>query len=34
MSALGTYEKFGLGEIGSAFEVKPEIGPSFAKVPV
>jgi hypothetical protein len=27
MSALGTSETYGLGEIGSAFEVKPDIGP-------
>jgi hypothetical protein len=31
MSAVGTYEKFGLGEIVSAFEVRPEIGPQLAE---
>ncbi len=27
MSALGTSETYGLGEIASALEVKPDIGP-------
>jgi hypothetical protein len=34
MSALGTYETYGLDEIRSAFEVKPDTGPPFAKVRV
>jgi hypothetical protein len=33
-SAVGTYETYWLGEIGSAFEVKPDIGPSFEEVRV
>jgi hypothetical protein len=29
-SAYGTYEMYGLGEIASAFKVKPDIGAAFA----
>jgi hypothetical protein len=28
----GTYETYGLGGIGSAFEVKPDTHPMFAEV--
>jgi hypothetical protein len=33
-SANGTYETYWLGDIGSAFEVKPDIGPPFTEVRV
>jgi hypothetical protein len=33
-TASGTCEKYGLGGIGSAFEVKPDIGPLFTEVRV
>jgi hypothetical protein len=33
-SAYGTYETSGLSGIGSAFKVKPDIGPPFAEVRV
>ena len=32
MSAFGTYETCRPGEIGSAFNVKPDIAPPFAQV--
>jgi hypothetical protein len=32
MSPSGTYETYWLGEIRSAVEVKPDIGPAFAEV--
>jgi hypothetical protein len=32
MTGIGTYETYGLREIGSAFEVKPDIGPPFAEI--
>jgi hypothetical protein len=31
---LGTYETYGLGERGSAFELKPDTGPPLAEVRV
>ena len=31
-NSIGTYETYWLGEVGSAFEVKPDIGPSFEEV--
>jgi len=34
MSVPGTYETYALGEIGSAFKVKPDTGPPFAEVRV
>jgi len=34
MSAVGTYETYGLGQIWSAFKVKPDTGPPFAEVRV
>src|SRR6478752_4523790 len=34
MSGSGTYETYGLGAIGSASEVKPDIGPPFTEVQV
>ena len=33
-SAIGTYETYGPGEIGSAFEEKPVIAPPFNEVRV
>jgi len=33
-SASGTYETYGLGEIASAFKVKPDTGPPIAEVRV
>ena len=33
-SASATYETYGLGQIWSAFQVKPDIGPPFAEVRV
>jgi hypothetical protein len=34
MSASGTYETYRLREIGSAFEVTPDVGPPFTEVRV
>jgi hypothetical protein len=34
MSVHGTYETYGLGEIGAAFEVKPDISAPLAEVRV
>jgi hypothetical protein len=34
MSLIGTYGTYRLGEIGSAFEVKPDTGPPFTEVSV
>jgi hypothetical protein len=34
ISGFGTYETYGLGEVASAFEVKPDIGPPLAEVRV
>jgi hypothetical protein len=34
MTPFGTYETYGLGEIASAFGVKPDIGSPFTEVRV